>query len=96
MSFRSPRLLAAANGQCCVLCPSLEGVVACHANQVALGKGTGCKAPDYYTVHLCTRCHSLYDGRIGRLTKQEKRDMWTLAFERTVARLFDQGIILVR
>lgn len=96
MTFRSPKLLRSAEGQACVLCGSVGTTIAAHANSVALGKGTGIKAPDYYAVHLCQGCHDLYDGRQGKLTKQQKEEMWTLAFIRTIARLFNQGIVGVK
>lgn len=96
MSFRSKKLLASAEGQACTICGSVGTTVACHANSVALGKGTGIKAPDYYAVHFCQQHHDLYDGRIGKLTKLEKEALWTTAFIRTVKRLFDQGIVIVK
>lgn len=96
MSYLSKKLLASAEGQACTICGSVGTTVACHANSVALGKGTGIKVPDYYTAHLCQVCHDLYDGRRGNLTKAEKEDMWQLAFIRTVKRWFDQGIVEVK
>jgi Protein of unknown function (DUF1364) len=96
MSYRSPLLLKSADGQSCVRCGAIGTTVACHANSVALGKGTGVKAPDWTAVHLCVRCHAEYDGRIGRLTKAEKEELWQRAFIRTMARYFEQGIVVVR
>lgn len=96
MSYRSRKLLDAARGQSCVLCGAVGTTVACHANSVALGKGTGIKAPDYFTAHFCQGCHDLYDGRKGKLTKEEKRDMWITGFIWTIKRLFDQGIVVVK
>lgn len=93
--FRSKKLLDSAAGRSCVICGSLGTTVAAHANSVALGKGTGIKAPDFFAVHLCTVCHSLYDGRIGKLTKREKEDLWHTAFVRTVARWFNEDIVTV-
>lgn len=95
MSYRSKKLLASAKGQACVICGSVGTTVAAHANSVALGKGTGIKAPDFYTAHLCAVCHDRYDGRQGRLTRQEKEELWLTAFLRTVQRWFDQGIVRV-
>lgn len=96
MSFRSKKLLNSAEGQACTVCGSVGTTVSAHANSVALGKGTGIKCPDFYTCHLCVTCHSLYDGRAGKLTKQEKEEMWTIAFLRTVKRWFDQGFVEVK
>lgn len=96
MHFRSKKLLASAEGQSCVTCGAMGTTVACHANSVALGKGTGIKCPDVFTVHWCVRCHGLYDGREGHLTKEEKEAMFTKAFYLTVARWFNQGIVIVK
>lgn len=93
MSYRSDALLRSAEGQACTICGVVGTTVAAHANSVALGKGMGIKAPDCFTAHLCQVCHDLYDGRRGKLTKQEKEDLWMTAFLRTVKRWFDQGIV---
>lgn len=96
MSYRSKKLLDSAEGQSCTICGSVGTTVSAHANSVALGKGTGIKAPDFYVAHLCQVCHDSYDGRRGKLTKQEKEELWTTAFLRTVKRWFDQGIVKVQ
>ena len=95
-TFRSKKLLDSAKGQQCVTCGSTGTTVAAHANSVALGKGVGIKAPDYFTVHFCLECHALYDGRIGKLTHGEKEYMWLLAYVRTVQRWFEQEIVVVK
>lgn len=100
--FRSKKLLAAAKDQPCVLCGSTGATVAAHANSVALGKGTRIKAPDYYTAWLCQKCHDIVDGRIPWVTVRESSiydspyDMWNVAFVRTIAELFKQGIMVVK
>ena len=96
MSYRNKRLLDAADGQSCLRCGRVGTTVACHANSVALGKGTGIKCPDFYTIALCFDCHALYDGRQGTLTKLEKHELFTSAFYRQVARWFEQGTLIVR
>lgn len=96
MTYRNKKLLASAEGQSCTICGSVGTTVACHANSVALGKGTSIKAPDYFAVHFCRECHDLYDGRAGMLTKEQKEEMWTTGFIWTVKRLFDQGIVIVK
>lgn len=78
-----------------MLCGHRGTTVAAHANSVALGKGTGIKAPDYYTAWVCQRCHDEIDGRTGRLTKEERQELWQRAFIRTVARWFELGIVIV-
>lgn len=96
MSFRSQRLLRSAEGQACVECGTVGTTVSAHVNSVALGSGTGIKAPDCLTMHLCQQCHDLYDGRRPGLNKEEKQDMWNRCFVRTILRLFDQGFVVVK
>jgi hypothetical protein len=93
MSFRSKTLRDSAKDQACVLCGARGTTVAAHANSVALGKGTGIKAPDYHTAWLCQRCHFAVDA--GPLSHAEKQELWTRAFVRTVAQWFEQGIVTV-
>ena len=97
MSFRSPKLLQAAKDQTCTLCFRNDGTtVSAHSNQPEHGKGVGLKAPDYFSIMICGTCHAYLDGRIGKLTRAEKRDMWHRAFARTVERWFQQGIVVVK
>lgn len=96
MSYRSPKLLKAARDQSCAICGSVGTTVPAHANSVALGKGTGIKAPDFYHAHMCQVCHDLYDGRRGKLTKAEKEEMWIMAYLRTVKRWFENGVVVVK
>lgn len=96
MSWRSPKLLRKAEGQACTLCGARGTTVCAHANSVALGKGTGIKAPDYYTAWVCVRCHNQIDGRTGALTKDERQNLWQLGFVRTIGQLFEQDIIVVK
>lgn len=96
MTFRSPKLLKSAEGQPCMICGSVGTTIAAHANSVALGKGTGIKAPDFYTAWMCQVCHDLYDGRRGKLTRAEKEEMWVTAYLRTVKRWFELGIVRVK
>lgn len=93
--FRSKKLLDSARDQPCVLCGHIGTTVACHANSVALGKGTGIKAPDWTAVWLCGYHHDLYDGRAGRMTKEEKEALWKEAFVKTVQRWFEMSIVRV-
>lgn len=95
MHYRNARLLRAAQDQPCVLCGSEGETVAAHANSVALGKGMGIKAPDFYTAWVCRDHHDLIDGRTGSLTKDEKTALWTEAYLKTVAAWFTQGVVIV-
>lgn len=96
--YRNKKLLQSANGQSCVLCDAIGSTVAAHVNSVALGKGTGIKAPDYFTVHVCLGCHDMIDGRRPIIGQPYRTafDMWTWAYFKTVARWFEQGIVSVR
>jgi hypothetical protein len=67
--------------------------VAAHSNSLAHGRGIGHKAPDYYVAYLCQRCHDEVDGRVGGLSKEEKRERWLSAFLRTVALWFEEGLV---
>lgn len=96
MSYRNKKLLRSAEGQACVLCGSLGTTVSCHVRSVELGSGTGIKAPDFYVAHLCELHHAQVDGRSGKLSRSEQMEMWTRAYLRTVARWFDQGVVIVR
>jgi len=100
--FRSKKLLAAAKDQPCVLCGSVGSTVACHANSVALGKGTGIKVADHYTAWLCRSCHDIVDGRVRWISSHYSSvyatpfDLWQHAFVRTVARWFELSIVVVK
>lgn len=94
--FRSKALLDSAEGKPCDCCGSTGTTVSAHANSVALGKGAGIKVPDFYTARLCDVCHALYDGRLGKLTKAEKAELWMTAYLRTVAAWFKEGIVCVK
>lgn len=97
MTFRSPTLLRSADGQPCVICGSIGTTVAAHANSVALGKGTGIKAPDFYTVWVCERHHAMIDGRIKlELPYSSPFDLWTWAYLKTVRQWFERGIVVVK
>lgn len=94
MTYRSKKLREAARGRPCVLCDIEDGTtVAAHSNALEHGRGYGHKAPDFYTAFLCVRCHDLVDGRAGKLSKDEKRDMWMRAWVKTVAVWFNEGIV---
>ena len=61
--FRSPKLLALANGAPCMNCGAEDGtIVAAHSNAGSDGKGMGIKADDACIAFLCRACHCYYDG----------------------------------
>ena len=96
MTYRSPKLLKAAKDQECVLCGRIGSTVSAHCNMPEHGKGIGIKAPDCLVAWACAECHKMMDGHAGRLSKEEKREMWYRAFARTVVQLFEQGIVIVK
>lgn len=96
MSYRSRKLLDAANGKPCVLCGHSGTTVACHIRSVALGSGTGCKAPDCLTAWLCQTCHDHVDDRNKSWTEAERKERWYFAFAKTMVQLFEQGIVVVK
>ncbi len=70
----------------CMRC-GMEGFTqAAHSNQLEHGKGRGIKASDKYVAALCLKCHHEIDMG-NKLTKQERKDEWNRAFDRTVAEL---------
>lgn len=94
MTYHSQKLLDAARDRACVLCDRQDGtVVAAHSNALEHGRGYGHKAPSYYVAYVCHECHDLIDGRRGKLTREEKREMWLRAWVKTVPIWFEEGIV---
>jgi ferredoxin len=77
------------------LCGIEDGtIVAAHSNQQIHGKGMGVKAHDCYVAALCFKCHAQIDQ--GTLyDKATKKDMWDLAFQRTILELWKREMIKV-
>jgi hypothetical protein len=64
---------------------------ASHSNWVDLGgKGRGLKSSDEYTAALCCSCHAMIDSG-AKLTKEQRRNLWVMAWQKTVARLKASG-----
>jgi hypothetical protein len=64
---------------------------AAHSNWAEHGKGRGIKASDEFTAALCQTCHRELDSG-AKLSKEQRRMLWDLAYFRTVNRLKSQGI----
>jgi len=64
---------------------------AAHSNWAEHGKGRGIKASDEYTAALCQTCHMELDSG-ARLTKEQRRSLWQMAYQRTVNRLKSQNL----
>ena len=73
----------------CQAC-GIEGQTqAAHSNWAEHGKGRGIKASDEFTAALCQTCHTELDQG-SHLSKEQRRQMWDKAYERTKERLVDE------
>lgn len=92
------KLRLAARHYECVLCKKNRAyTVAAHCNDVEW-KGIGKKAPGYMLAYVCGDpggCHDRIDGRAGKLSKEDKRFLWDLAFKRTVEIWFRDRLVVV-
>jgi hypothetical protein len=94
MNYRNPKILKAAQHAPCMVCGSVSTTVAAHSNQSIHGKGMGIKAHDCFVAFLCAQHHSMVDGQTGNLTRQESREMWASAHDKTILFLLKEGIIV--
>ena len=95
-NYVNKRIRESANGrECQFLIPGVcnhdsTTVVWIHSDQLRHGKGTGIKAHDVFGAYGCAACHSWYGGATGR---EEKRDAFQLAFERSLIILVKSGVL---
>lgn len=88
MNYRNKKLLEIVRESPCQLCGARDGtVVAAHSNQLRDGKGRSIKAHDYRIAALCYTCHSDIDQ--GKMSREDKQDLWEMAHRKTVGWLFD-------
>lgn len=74
---------------------SPETVVACHLPFG--GRGMGMKAPPWWTVHACSNCHDVIDGRVKHeLTKLEIAEAMLRALHETWRRYEAAGFITIK
>jgi hypothetical protein len=94
MTYRNRKLLDLAR-DCphCMSCRSHNdgSVVAAHSNSQEFGKGMGIKASDAAIAFLCDDCHSLVDGRTGKLDRFERETMFYKASMKTYVWMMEQG-----
>jgi len=64
---------------------------AAHSNWAEHGKGRGIKASDEFVAALCQTCHAELDQG-QHLSKDQRRQLWEAAFERTKERLKEQNL----
>jgi len=93
--YRNKKLLEVVRESPCQHCGSQNGtVVAAHSNLLRDGKGRGIKANDYRIAALCFTCHSELDQG-GRMSRQERTEMWEEAHRKTIGWLFESGHLTV-
>jgi hypothetical protein len=84
--LRDKKRLQACRNLPCQHCGAEDGtVVSAHSNMSIHGKGRGIKASDEYVAALCFTCHANLDQ--GRMSKQERTDIWHNAHIKTIALL---------
>lgn len=101
MTYTNNKLRKDARGQTCQNCGAQDGtIVSAHANGCSSGKGIGIKASDVLTAWLCYHCHAWLDQGSGmdptglyHGTRAEKWEMWARAFQKTMERRFEQGLV---
>jgi hypothetical protein len=84
--FRSKKHLMNVASLPCQNCYIEGQTQAAHSNWAEHGKGRGIKASDEFTAALCQACHFELDQG-ARLTKEQRRDLWQMAYQKTVIRL---------
>lgn len=94
--FRSKKLTDAAQHFNCQCCGKYRPSVPAHANWQQYGKGAGLKAHDCFVAFVCQRCHDIIDGRAGKLSNDERHDMWSVAWRNTILLWFEHGIVTVK
>lgn len=102
MNYRNRKLLDLAHRvtECQLQIPgvceghSAHGCEPAHSNQQRHGKGMSIKADDNYHAAACHSCHvELDQGK--RLTKEERREFWEIAHERTMGLYIQSGWLVV-
>ena len=95
MNYRNKKLLEAVRESPCQLCGAQDGtVVAAHSNQLRDGKGRSIKAHDYRIAALCYTCHADIDQ--GKMSREDKQDLWEMAHRKTVGWLFENEHLEVK
>lgn len=74
---------------------NINGQTLClaHSNALEDGRGAYHKSPDLYGAIVCMACHDQIDGRIGGLTKDEKRDLHRAAWINTMRWWISKGYV---
>lgn len=100
--FRSPKLLASANGKRCVRCgrqPEGE-VVAAHYTGVrrdVFGGGLSIKVSDLLHARLCGECHQYMDSLSrNKDLKYDHSEQFLTLCALTLIQLVDEGLLVVQ
>jgi len=88
--YRSTKHLKNVASLACQNCYIEGQTQAAHSNSAEHGKGRGIKASDEFTAALCQKCHMELDSG-ARLTKEQRRSLWQMAYQKTVVNLKNQG-----
>lgn len=103
--IRSPKYLAAAQGEGCVNCGTNDGTVVAAYYQglrsQAFGKVTGIKPHDVLVADLCARCHRKFDNYMTSPFEEkymrgiDHSEQFMFAVLMTMIRRIKQGVIKV-
>jgi len=89
--FRSRKHLMNVASLPCQNCYIEGQTQAAHSIWAEHGKARSLKASDEFTAALCQVCHQEIDQG-AKLSKEQRRMLWDLAYYRTVNRLKSQGV----
>jgi hypothetical protein len=90
--FRSEKHRRAVASQECGGCDSFAGSQAAHEN---MNKGMGLKVSDARCAALCPICHRELDQGAS-MTREERREFWKDAFIKTIVRMIERGVLVVK
>ena len=91
-TFRSEKFRRAVASQECGACDSFAGSQAAHQNE---GKGLATKVSDARCAALCSICHRELDQGTS-MTREERREFWKDAFIKTIVRMIERGVLVVK
>ena len=95
MIYHNKKLLETCRLIECQVCGIDDGTVcAAHANSQQFNKGMGIKASDAMCASLCFKCHSELDNG-HNLSREERVEMWTNAYIKTMRVLIERGLLVV-
>ena len=89
--YRSKKHLMNVADLPCQICYVEGRTQASHSNQAKHGKGRSLRASDEFTAALCQTCHTELDSG-ARLNKEQRRDLWQMAYQKTVSRLIEKNL----